>query len=83
MFTPLATMKQLRYLQDLADRTEIIRLRHPSLVPQGLTHTTFQYGMTSEKAGLRIQMYRNILDACFAELHPKKEKATDTEDLPE
>ena len=77
----LATTKQIAYLQHLADRAEFIKMRHPSLIPQGLMHTKFQLGLTTEQAGLRIQMYRNILDNCNTILYPAKKKA-ETEDLP-
>lgn len=77
----LATLKQINYLQDLADRAQFIKMRHPSLIPQGLEHTRFELGMTSEKAGLRIQMYRSILDKANAILYPRK-KVAENEDLP-
>ena len=77
----LATLRQIQYLQLLADRTEYIKERHPSLIPQGLMHTKWDIDMTSEKAGLRIQMYRSILNQADAILHPWK-KVAETDDLP-
>lgn len=77
----LATIKQINYLQALADRAQFIKLRHPSLIPQGLMHTKWDIDMTSERAGLIIQMYRNILNQADAELHPRK-KVAEIEDLP-
>lgn len=77
----LATTKQIAYLQHLADRADFIKMRHPSLIPQGLMHRTFELGLTSEQAGLRIQMYRSILDKCDLVLYPHK-KVAETEDLP-
>ena len=77
----LATIKQIAYLQHLADRTEFIKMRHPSLIPQGLMHTKFQFGLTSDQAGLRIQMYRAILEQADSVLYPLK-KVAENEDLP-
>ena len=77
----LATKKQINYLQALTDRAQFIKMRHPSLIPQGLMHTKHDLGMTSEKAGLYIQMYRAILDKADAQLYPRK-KVAETEDLP-
>ena len=77
----LATIKQIEYLQHLTDRAQFIKMRHPSLIPQGLMHRKWDIGMTSEKAGLRIQMYRNILDKADAILFPRK-KVAENEDLP-
>ena len=77
----LATLKQINYLQHLADRAQFIKMRHPSLIPQGLEHTKFKFGLTSDQAGLRIQMYRNILEQADAILFPRK-KVAENEDLP-
>ena len=77
----LATRKQIAYLQHLTDRAEFIKMRHPSLIPQGLTHTTWDMGMTSTKASARIAYYNAILDACDAILFRRK-KVAETEDLP-
>lgn len=78
----LATLKQIHYLQALADRAQFIKTRHPSLIPQGLMHRKFDIDMTSEQAGLRIQMYQNILDKAHYEMYPSLRKAKETEDLP-
>ena len=67
----LATKRQIAYLQSLTDRAEYIRQRHPSLIPQGLYHRVWDVGMTSERAGLTIQMYRNILDKCNKAMYRK------------
>jgi len=77
----LATIKQINYLQHLADRAQFIKMRHPSLIPQGLMHTQFSLGLTSDQAGLRIQMYRSILDQADAVLYPRK-KVSENEDMP-
>ena len=77
----LATIKQINYLQHLTDRAQFIKLRHPSLIPDGLYHTKWDINMTSEQAGLRIQMYRTILERCDAILFPRK-KVAENEDLP-
>ena len=77
----LATIRQINYLQHLADRAQNIKERHPSLIPQGLMHTQFRLGLTSDQAGLRIQMYRSILDQADAVLYPHK-KVAENEDLP-
>lgn len=77
----LATKNQIAHLQRLTDRAEFIKMRHPSLIPQGLMHTKWDINMTSENAGLRIEMYRNILNQCDLVLYPHK-KVTETEDLP-
>ena len=76
----LATNKQIKLLQDLADRAEVIRTRHPSLIPCGLYHAKWDSSMTSEKASLRIQFYRSILDQADSVLHPEV-GATTTEDV--
>ena len=77
----LATRKQIDYLQHLTDRVDIIRQRHPSLIPQGLVHTQWDIDMTSEKASARIDYYRAILANCNIILHPWK-KVAETEDIP-
>jgi len=74
----LATSKQIKYLQDLADKAEFIKMRHPSLIPQGLDHIRWELGITSEKASLCIQFYNDILRKADAQLHP----VPTTEDLP-
>lgn len=66
----LATRKQVTYLQDLTDKAEAIRRKHPSLIPSGLYHTKWGEGMTSEKASLRIQFYQSILDKAEKAMHP-------------
>jgi hypothetical protein len=60
----LATKRQIAYLQSLTDRAEYIRQRHPSLIPQGLYHRTWDIGMTSEKASARIDYYNAIITRC-------------------
>lgn len=78
----LATNKQIAYLQDLANRCEIIKMRHPSLIPQGLTHIKWaNEGVTSEKASRCIQFYNEILRKADEILHPMP-KVAETEDLP-
>jgi len=74
----LATTKQIAYLQVLADKAEHIKMRHPSLIPQGLFHIKWELGITSDKASNCIKFYRSILDKADMELHPVK----DIEDLP-
>jgi len=74
----LATNKQIQYLQDLADRAERIRTKHPSLIPQGLTYQRWELGITSEKASLCIRFYTEIINKAETELHPVQL----TEDLP-
>lgn len=78
----LATNKQIAYLQNLADRCDIIKMRHPSLIPQGLMHIRWsEQGVTSDKASLCIQFYNEILRKAEEILHPT-EKVAVTEDLP-
>lgn len=77
----LATNKQIAYLQALADRADHIKTRHPSLIPQGLDHIRWELGITSHKASLCIQFYREILNKADAILHPTP-KLADNEDLP-
>ena len=77
----LSTKKQIAYLQNLTDRAEHIKQRHPSLIPQGLMHQVWDISLTSEQAGLRIQMYRHILEQADLQLYPHK-KVAETEDLP-
>ena len=79
----LATRKQITYLQDLTDRAEKIKREHPSLIPLGLYHKTWDIDMTSEDASLRISFYRSILDRCDMVLFPKRAKqVVENEDLP-
>lgn len=66
----LATNKQIAYLQALADKCEYIKLRHPSLIPQGLDHIRWDWGITSDKASLCIQFYNEILRKADMELNP-------------
>lgn len=77
----LATTKQIQYLQVLADKADFIKMRHPSLIPQGLHHIRWELGITSEKASNCIRFYREILNKADAVLHPCK-KVSETEDLP-
>ena len=77
----LATAKQIAYLQHLADRAESIKMRHPSLIPQGLMHQVWGMGMTSEKASARIAYISNILNQADAVLFRRK-KVAENEDLP-
>jgi hypothetical protein len=78
----LATNKQIAYLQDLANRCEFIKMRHPSLIPQGLTHIKWdEQGVTSDKASLCIQFYKEILRKADLILYPMP-KVAQTEDLP-
>lgn len=78
----LATNKQIAYLQDLADRCDFIKMRHPSLIPQGLTHIRWnEQGVTTDKASLCIQFYTEILRKADAILNPTP-KVAETEDLP-
>ena len=78
----LATTKQIQYLQDLADRADYLKMRHPSLIPQGLTHIRWsEQGVTSDKASRCIQFYNEILRKADAILHPTP-KVAENEDLP-
>lgn len=78
----LATNKQIAYLQDLANRCEYIKMRHPSLIPQGLDRIDWgKQGVTSDKASRCIQFYNEILNNADLQLHPRK-KVAETEDLP-
>lgn len=78
----LATTKQIQYLQDLADRADYLKMRHPSLIPQGLMHIKWDNeGVTSDKASRCIQFYNEILRKADAILHPMP-KVAETEDLP-
>lgn len=77
----LATTKQIAYLQQLTDRAEHIKMRHPSLIPQGLMHTHWDIDMTSERASARIDYYKAILHDCDLALYPSK-KVAENEDMP-
>jgi len=77
----LATNKQIQYLQNLADRAEFIKMRHPSLIPQGLFHIRWELGITSDKASRCIQFYNEILSKADLQLNPRK-KVAEIEDLP-
>lgn len=78
----LATTKQIQYLQDLADRADYLKMRHPSLIPQGLMHIKWDNeGVTSDKASRCIQFYNEILRKADEILHPTP-KVAENEDLP-
>ena len=77
----LATNKQIEYLQALADRADFIKMRHPSLIPQGLDHIRWELGITSDKASRCIQFYNEILRRADEILHPIP-KLSKNEDLP-
>ena len=77
----LATNKQIQYLQALADRADFIKMRHPSLIPQGLSHIRWELGITSDKASRCIQFYNEILSKADAMPHPTP-KVSQNEDLP-
>ena len=78
----LATNKQIAYLQDLANRCDFIKMRHPSLIPQGLELIKWENeGVTSDKASLCIRFYKEILRKADLILHPMPIVA-ETEDLP-
>ena len=77
----LATTKQIAYLQALADKAERIKMRHPSLIPQGLDYIRWELGITSDKASRCIQFYNEILRKAELILHPAP-KVSETEDLP-
>ena len=81
MFIPLATSRQIQYLQDLTDKAEQIKRSHPSVIPNGLYHKNWEMTLTSEKAHLTISFYEAILDRADKELHPWK-KLRRNEDLP-
>ena len=77
----LATKNQIAYLQHLTDRAEFIKMRHPSLIPQGLMHRVWNIDMTSDQASARIDYHKAILAQADAVLYPWK-KLRETEDLP-
>lgn len=82
MYTPIATAKQVAYLQHLTDRAVYLKMRHPSIIPDGIFPTTWgDTIMTSERAKLRIQMFKSILEKADLVLHPQK--SVIIEDLPE
>lgn len=77
----LATSKQIAYLQTLADRAEIIKTKHPSLIPQGLYYQRWELGITSDRASRCIQFYREILANADLQLNPQS-KMAQIEDMP-
>ena len=78
-----ATIEQIAYLQELTDTADIVKTRHPSLIPQGLYRTKWEFGISKKEAGLRIQMYRRILESCPPCTLPRRSrKVADTDDLP-
>jgi len=77
----LATTKQIQYLQSLADRANFIKMRHPSLIPQGLDYIRWELGITSDKASRCIQFYNEILRKAELILNPTP-RVSETEDLP-
>lgn len=79
----LATRKQILYLQELAHKCDFIKMRHPSLMPQGLTLIDWdKEGITSDKASRCIQFYNEILRKANEILNPMPKVAV-TEDLPD
>ena len=68
----LATQRQIDYLQHLTDRADFLKMRHPSLIPAGLYHQRWDMGLTSERASLMIDFYRNIVDQANAKLYRKR-----------
>lgn len=79
----LATRKQILYLQELANRCDIIKMRHPSLMPLGLNLIDWdKEGITSDKASRCIQFYNEILRRANEILNPMPKVAV-TEDLPD
>ena len=68
----LATKRQIEYLQHLTDRAEYIKQRHPALIPQGLYHTRWGFGMTSDIASARIDFYKAILERADKSLYGEK-----------
>lgn len=80
MYQPLATAKQVAYLQHLTDRAVYLKMRHPSIIPDGIFPIIWE-SMTSEKAQLRIRFYNEILDKADLILHPAT-KVAENEDLP-
>ena len=78
----LATRKQILYLQELANKCDFIKMRHPSLMHQGLTLIDWdKEGITSDKASRCIQFYNEILRKADLILNPLP-KVAETEDLP-
>lgn len=77
----LATKRQIEELNRLSRSIENIRVVHPSLVPQGFVHRTWDIDMTSDKASARIDYHKAIYHACDIILHPWK-KVAENEDLP-
>lgn len=67
----LATRRQIDYLQHLTDRADYLKWRHPSLIPAGLYHQKWDIGMTSERASLMIEFYRNIVESANKKLYRK------------
>ena len=78
----LATIEQIAYLNDMAKRADLLKMRHPSLIPQGLMKETYELGLNSEYAGLLIQMYRSILDKAHSTLYGRKKAKRVEDDLP-
>jgi len=77
----LASRAQIAYLQRMTDEADLIKMRHPSLIPQGLMHRRWEFGLSRERAGLYIQMYRSILSKCPSFLFRLK-RTEDADDLP-
>ena len=61
----LATDKQIKYLQYLADKVERKRKEHPDAFKTAPTYINWQNerykGVTSEDASIRIDAYKNII----------------------
>ena len=77
----LATSKQISLLNSLSARIDIIKMRHPSVIPQGWTRQDWSMSMTSEKASARIDYHKAILHQAYLILFPWM-KVAENEDLP-
>ena len=58
----------MAYLQHLTDMADLMKRRHPALIPTGLYHTVWPY-MTSDLASKRIDYYNQILNNAYSKLY--------------
>lgn len=69
----LATRKQIEYLNHLSQRAAYLKMRHPSLIPDGLYNQSFD-GITSERASMVIEYHLSILNKANEQLYDRKQR---------
>ena len=58
----------MEYLRHLSARAEYLKMRHPSLIPDGVYNEDWDQFMNSERASMTIQYLEGIVSRANAEL---------------